>query len=189
MCGLTLDNHSRSTSVRQPLRNSYRTIADIPVSVSSSPSWELQEMPQWPWRKSRPGVDEYGRSPLWHHAANGDLPALEAALDGGADPSAPDKDGYTSLHVAAQNGHREAIALLLRAGADPNWSDRHGNGPLWTACHAAIKASATADQVDIISRLLAAGASPNQTNKAGRSPQHWRQFSPRVEDGFRQSGR
>ena len=144
-------------------------------------------MPQWPWRKPRPGVDDYGRSPLWHHAANGNLSGLKADLKSGLDATAADKDGYTSLHVASQNGHAGAVALLLRAGADPNTTDRHGNGPLWTACYEGGKDCATADQLTIISLLLKAGANPHHVNNAGRSPQLFRGDRLEIEAAFREA--
>lgn len=145
-------------------------------------------MPQWPWRSPRPGVDEYGRSPLWHHVARADRSAAEADVKSGLDATAADKDGFTSLHVAAQNGHAEVISLLLKAGANPNATDRYGNGPLWTACYEGAKADATPAQLSIISRLLQAGADPDHANNAGRSPQFWREVSPEVDAAFQREG-
>jgi len=139
-------------------------------------------MPQWPWRNPRPGVDDYGRSPLWHHAAVGDIAAVRADLANGLDPTAADKDGYSSLHVAAQNGHVEMIAFLLESGADPNCRDRHGNNALWTA------ASRGYSGIPIIPLLLRAGANPDQVNKAGRSPQFWREGFPEMNQVFRDDG-
>lgn len=145
-------------------------------------------MPQWPWRKPRPGVDEYGRSALWHHAAQGDRAGVAADLGAGLDATAADKDGCSSLHVAAQNGHAEMISLLIGAGADPNAVDRHGNGPLWTACYEGSKAVASPDGRLIISLLLRAGANPDHDNSAGRSPQFWRGVSPEVDAAFVAAG-
>nr|ASK44065.1 hypothetical protein [Agrobacterium fabrum] len=101
-------------------------------------------MPQWPWRKKRSNVDEYGRSSLWHHAAEGNLVSLENELRGSTDNvSAADKDGFTALHVAAQNGHPHIVRKLLAAGAEVNVIDRYGNGPLWTASRQASLSIAT----------------------------------------------
>lgn len=142
-------------------------------------------MPQWPWRKPRPGVDEYGRSPLWHHSAEGNIEALKSDVKLGLDVTAADKDGYSSLHVAAQNGHLATVAALLEAGANPNATDRYGNGPLWTACYAGAKAIAVPDQHSIVTCLLNGGADPDQKNKAGRSPQFWRTVSPQIDYAFK----
>nr|ASK41695.1 hypothetical protein [Agrobacterium tumefaciens] len=115
-------------------------------------------MPQWPWRKKRSNVDEYGRSSLWHHAAEGNLVSLENELRGSTDNvSAADKDGFTALHVAAQNGHSHIVRKLLAAGAEVNVIDRYGNGPLWTASRQASLAIATEPAFEIVALLLWCG--------------------------------
>jgi ankyrin repeat protein len=111
-------------------------------------------------------MDEYGRTPLWYHAANGDAAGLRAELAGGADPSFGDDVNYSPLHAAVQGGRVEAIQLLLEAGADPSKADTHGNGPLWTAVLSAPKEV----RVEIITLLLAAGANPDHKNRYGLSP-------------------
>jgi ankyrin repeat protein len=122
-------------------------------------------MPLWPKRKSRPEVDEYGRTQLWYLAAAGDIPGVKAELSSGTDPSAGDDAGYTPLHVAVQNGHLETVVVLLAAGANPNATDKHGNGPLWTAV-----LTTRNEQCSIAEALLRAGASANHVNIHGRSP-------------------
>src|SRR6266481_7100358 len=89
-------------------------------------------VPRWPKQKPRPGIDEYGRTPLWYKAADGDLAAATSAIAAGADPSQGDDVGYTPLHVSVQNGHVAIVELLLKAGTNPNAHDNHGNGLLWT---------------------------------------------------------
>ena len=145
-------------------------------------------MPQWPWRKPRPGVDEYGRSPLWYHVADGDITALRRDLKAGLNSTAADKDGFTALHVAAQNGRAEALDMLIRAGADVNATDRHGNGPLWTAGYEAAKAIATDANMSIVAMLLKAGADPHRINKAGRSPIFWASVNPRLQEVYNLAG-
>lgn len=127
-------------------------------------------MPRWPKRKDRPGVDRYGRTPLWYHVMSGDLAGLRAELAAGADPSFGDDVNYSPLHVAAQEGRAEAVRLLLAAGANPNKADEHGNGPLWTAVHQACLARRTDDNLEVVRLLLAAGADPNRKNRYGHSP-------------------
>jgi ankyrin repeat protein len=146
-------------------------------------------MPQWPWKKQRPGVDEYGRSEVWHLAANGDVVGSRKAIQAGADPTAADKDGFSALHVAAQNGHLEVIAALLAAGANPNALDRHGNGALWVACYEGTKAVSGPNRHAIITALLKAGANPDAPNKAGSAPQIWREHSDDVNAAFNAAGR
>lgn len=123
-------------------------------------------MPRWPKRKLRPGMDQYGRTPLWHRALAGDLAGIRAELAGGADPSFGDDVDYSPLHAAVQGGRVEAVKLLLDAGADPNKVDNHGNGPLWTAVLTAPQAA----RAELIAVLLTAGADPDRKNRHGRSP-------------------
>lgn len=127
-------------------------------------------MPTWPWEKSRPGVDNYGRSPLWHQAMKGDAPGIAKSLRTGADPTAADKDGFSALHVAAEYGHGDAIRMLIAAGAEVNCLDRHGNGPLWVASRCA---NGPDYDLGIVAALLAAGADANHRNAAGKTPPGW----------------
>jgi uncharacterized protein len=124
------------------------------------------ELPRWPKRKVRHGVDEYGRTPLWYHALNGDVAAVQHELAAGADASAADDVNYTPLHAAVQQGHVPVVELLLASGADANAVDRHGNGPLWTAVMSAPESKRT----PIVALLLRAGANPHCKNVHGASP-------------------
>ncbi len=152
-------------------------------------SSKVGAMVQWPWRKKRVAVDEYGRSPLWHHAASGDVAALEARLrQTGGDATAADKDGFTALHIAAQNGHGQIVRALVRARADVNAVDRHGNGPLWTASRQASLAVATEPSFVIVELLLGAGADPHHINNAGRSPLMWASTSPKLAERYAAAG-
>jgi ankyrin repeat protein len=145
-------------------------------------------MPSWPWRKPRPGVDAYGRSPLWYAAMDGDLKALERLLKGGADPTASDKDGYGALHVAAQGRHLAVVERLLAAGADPNVADKHGNGPLWTAGYYAGPGVDGEAAFEVVARLLAAGADPAHLNRVGKAPTAWAEGNPRLVAVYERAG-
>ena len=48
----------------------------------------------------------------------GDVPALEALLDAGADVNARDEHGQTALMNAARDGHAAMVRLLVARGAD-----------------------------------------------------------------------
>jgi cytochrome c len=61
-------------------------------------------------------------------ARNGDVAAIAAALDGGADVNA--NDGSTALYIAARRGHLEAVRLLIERGADVNAQTRSGTALL-----------------------------------------------------------
>lgn len=86
-----------------------------------------------PKRKSRPGVDRAGRTPLHYAACDGDLGAARQLLRESADPSARDDNGWTPLHFAAQGSHFAIAEELVARGADIDAVDEHGHTPLSTA--------------------------------------------------------
>ena len=124
-------------------------------------------------------------TPLGRAAGSGDLPAMTALLDHGADPNAPGAHGMTPLASAARSGRVEAIDLLLARGADPHRGcGVNGWTPLQHALHkdqpaaahrliAAYRApSAELDdalfiaagyaQAELVAALLKSGADPNK---------------------------
>lgn len=136
-------------------------------------------MSRMPKRKPRPGVDEYGRTPLWYCACHGDLDGIQREVAGGADLNQGDDAGDTPLHVAAQQRKVDAITLLLKLGADPNKQDTRGKVPLWRVLMQANAAGAR----DIIQLLLDAGADPHLPNERGNSPYS---FANKVGHGLEQ---
>jgi len=117
-----------------------------------------------PKRRSRPGVDRYGRTPLHHAAVDADATRVATLLAQGADPSLPDDDGWTPLHFAAQARALEITRRLLEAGAPVDAPDANGNTPLWRAVF---------DQqcpAELIMLLRRAGADPHRANLHGVAP-------------------
>uniref|UniRef100_A0A453C2I6 Uncharacterized protein n=1 Tax=Aegilops tauschii subsp. strangulata TaxID=200361 RepID=A0A453C2I6_AEGTS len=53
-------------------------------------------------------------------AYHGDLFRLKGLIGAGADPSKPDYDGRTSLHVAASRGYEDIVRFLIKRGANVN---------------------------------------------------------------------
>ncbi len=117
-----------------------------------------------PKRIPRPGVDEYGRTPLHYASSEGNLERVRELIAHGSSPTAQDDDGWSPLHFAIQGGHAAIIDYLLESGADPNATDSQGNGPLWVAT-----LNARGDY-RFVTRLLKAGADARRKNKHGRSP-------------------
>ena len=60
---------------------------------------------------------------LFAAARAGDVAAVKAALDKGADVNAKFRYGTTALFKAAEKGHTEVVKLLLERGADANVKD------------------------------------------------------------------
>ena len=115
-------------------------------------------------RKSRPGVDRAGRTPLHYAAGDGDVARVRELLDSGMDASAADDNGWTPLHFAAQGNAVDVAAILLQVGAPVDPRDSHGNTPLSKAVFNSRGVG------DVINLLRAHGADPNVQNAHGMSP-------------------
>ncbi len=117
-----------------------------------------------PKRKPRPGVDEYGRTPLHYAAADGKVEDVVKHLKAGANPNLQDDNGWSPLHFAAQAVSPGATEALLAAGADTGLRDSFGNTALSTAVFA------SKGNGSVIEVLRRAGADPHATNNNGVSP-------------------
>jgi cytochrome c len=91
-----------------------------------------------------------------HDAAmKGDVAAITAALDSGADVNAFDMMGASPLYWAARMGHLTAAKLLIERGADVNGKTDLGQP---------LTAAVTTDRIELISLLLANGADANSNS-------------------------
>ncbi len=117
-----------------------------------------------PKRKPRPGLDEYGRTPLHYAAADGLADEVSRLLSTGADTNAQDDDGWTPLHFAAQANSSAVTAALLSAGANTELKDSYGNTPLFNAVFA------SQGDGTVIQLLINAGANPNAANLSDVTP-------------------
>src|SRR5262245_17672659 len=89
--------------------------------------------------------------PLHEAAKNGDLAAITAALDAGADIDEQHK-GATPLFLAVRSGHAEAAELLIERGADVNHASAIG---------LPITVAVLTNAADMIQLLLRHGADAN----------------------------
>jgi ankyrin repeat protein len=117
-----------------------------------------------PKRKLRPGVDEYGRTPLHYAAASGDAAQVQHLIREGANVDAQDDNGWTPLHFAAQADSAVVTSELIGAGANVALRDSFGNAPLSKAVF-----SSQGDG-SVIRALRTAGADPHAKNKHGVTP-------------------
>ena len=104
-------------------------------------------------------------SPLKQALLAHDLAGFTSLLDRGEDPSVPDEDGATIVHLAAMANDPKYLAVLLAHGA--NVDLRHGvtgAPPLVSAL--------MGDREPQFSALLEAGADPNATDRMGNTPLH-----------------
>ena len=94
--------------------------------------------------------DEYGRTPLYAAAKEGQTAVVAALLAApGIDVNKEDKDGRTPLHMAAKKGHTAVVAALLATpGIDVNKEHAYGKTPLHIA--------AMYRQTEVVAALLAA---------------------------------
>jgi hypothetical protein len=72
-------------------------------------------------------------TPLLAASVNGQAEVVMLLLEHGADASAKDNDGWTTMHAAAYWGLEAILLMLLEHGADSSAKDNAG----WTPLHAA----------------------------------------------------
>jgi hypothetical protein len=99
---------------------------------------------------------------LLRAARRGDLAAVEASLQDGADPNAQGPEGRTPLLEAVAGGRIRAIRVLLRRGARPDVASAAGRTPL-------VEAAETGS-VDAARLLIEAGADLNRSQRGVGSP-------------------
>ncbi|PVH35371.1 hypothetical protein PAHAL_7G164200 [Panicum hallii] len=128
-------------------------------------------------------------------AYHGDLFRLKGLISAGADPSKPDYDGRTALHVAALRGYEDIVRFLIQRGANVNSIDKFGNSTLLLALRSGhdritsllVKHGAalnledaggylcrvvTDGRIDLLNRLLRFGVDPNCKNYDQKTPLH-----------------
>ena len=103
--------------------------------------------------------------PLVDAAKQGDLAALRALIEGGADVNATNYLGVTPLWSAGLNGSPAMARKLLAAGARPNAALPSGETLVMTA--------ARTGNADVVEQLLAAGADPNGSGERGQTALMW----------------
>jgi outer membrane protein assembly factor BamB len=95
------------------------------------------------------------RDALWAAVRNGDVKAVKAALDQGADVNSKNEIGVTALWIAASKGKLEVVDALLESGADVNARDG-----IWyqTPLSLSLGGFSGGASADVAKRMLKAGA-------------------------------
>ena len=107
-----------------------------------------------------------GDAPVADAARIGDLRAVRALLQDGADVNAAHGDGMSALHWASERGDAEMVAALVQAGAAVDAVTRIGH---YTPLHVA----STGGHAKVIERLVGAGADvAAATSNSGATPLH-----------------
>lgn len=99
-------------------------------------------------------------APVADAAMRGDVTAVRALIQKGADVNAAQGDGMTGLHWAAMNGNTRIAELLIAAGASVKALTRLGD---YTPLHLASKAG----HVEVAKVLLDAGADATALTSTG----------------------
>ena len=106
-------------------------------------------------------------SPVADAAMRGDVEAVRALLQDGADVNAAQGDGMTALHWAAEAGDLEMVGMLLYAGANVQGVTRLGD---YTPLHLASNAG----NERVVAGLLEAGADASAYTTTGEvTPLHF----------------
>src|ERR1700733_6335458 len=91
------------------------------------------------------------RDALWAAVRKGDVKAVQAAIDKGADVNAKNEIGVSSLWIATSKGKFEVIELLVKRGADVNVRDG-----IWY--QTPLSMSAPVKKIEAAQLLIKAGA-------------------------------
>ena len=96
-----------------------RTPSPTLVSAARDKAWpDLQRFLSNDEFGNVDGVDGQGRTALLYAAGYGDLAAVRALCEAGADVNAGDRAGMTPLHWACLKAHAPVVELLLNSKAD-----------------------------------------------------------------------
>lgn len=73
-------------------------------------------------------------SPFHQAVTAGDVPAVQAAVDLGADVNSTSGNGDTALHMCITKNDTNMLTFLLSIKSDPNIANKAGHTPLHSAC-------------------------------------------------------
>lgn len=106
-----------------------------------------------------------GRTLIQEAVLKGDIDAVRALLEDGANPDKPCKSGQTAMHYAALKAHTDIMLLLADNGAQINPRDNAKQTPFFLALD-------SSDPVRAVEMLAALGGNADIEDAAGRIPLH-----------------
>ena len=121
------------------------------------------------------GMPIGGMTALIFATREGEIDAVKALVEGGANVNQTTADTTSALTVAILNGHYDIAVYLLEKGADPNVSSMKGWNPLYqavknrnleTGAVPLVKTGVLTDELQLIKILLDKGADANVRMKA-----------------------
>ena len=124
--------------------------------------------------EDRDTVDDAVR--VFHEAVStGDVAAVAAMIDGGADVNEWSDRRVSPLHVAAGHLHVALVELLAGASADVGAIDReYGATPLhWAVGNSEFDEGEVAKTAAVVRALAAAGSDADARDRSGLAPLHW----------------
>ena len=104
-------------------------------------------------------------SPVADAAIRGDVEAVRALLERGADVQTARPDGMTALHWAAMRSDLELAEMLLYAGANLEATTRIGQ-------HTPLHVAGRSGRAPVVQALLEAGADPHAVTASGATALH-----------------
>ena len=108
------------------------------------------------------GKGEFDLPPLHHPVAKGDVGAVRALLEEGADPNEQMPEAVTFLNIAVWHRNVEMVRLLLEHNANPNVTREQDLTPLHYAAMSGKK--------EVVELLLEYGADVNAQVEDGTTP-------------------
>lgn len=107
-------------------------------------------------------TDSFGKTPLLYASRRGDLEAVKALIDNGADVNLSDSMRRSPLHMAARSRSIPIIKSLIKSGADPNAANFLNELPAHYACYEENSAR-------LVKPLVDAKSDINLPSKYGRT--------------------